>query len=73
MHVIGSKKLILNAPPLIIFNIDIAGPFKVKGLKGERYFLIITYKGLRAIWLYALKLKADAYDVLIDFCNMINN
>ena len=73
MHVIGSKKLMLDAPPLIIFDIDIAGPFKVKGLKGERYFLTITCRGSRAIWLYALKLKADAYDVLIDFCNMINN
>ena len=73
MHVIGSKKLMLDAPPLIIFDIDIAGLFKVKGLKGERYFLTITCRGSRAIWLYALKLKADAYDVLIDFCNMINN
>ncbi|CAL3964922.1 unnamed protein product [Diplocarpon coronariae] len=67
-----AKKPMANSSPLIIFDIDIAGPFKTKGLKGERYFLTITYRGSRAIWVYAIKLKAEAYNILINFCNMIN-
>ena len=49
MYVIGSKKPMSDALPLSIFDINIAGLFKVKGLKRERYFLIIICKRLRAI------------------------
>ncbi|CZT12866.1 uncharacterized protein RCO7_11731 [Rhynchosporium graminicola] len=71
IHAISSTKPISDTPPLTVFNIDIAGPFRIKGLKGERYFLTITYRGSRAIWVYALKHKADAYDTLIEWYNMI--
>ncbi|CZS92721.1 uncharacterized protein RCO7_11482 [Rhynchosporium graminicola] len=49
IHAIRSTKPISDTPPLTVFDIDIAGPFKIKGLKGERYFLTITYRGSRAI------------------------
>ncbi|CZT10415.1 uncharacterized protein RCO7_10536 [Rhynchosporium graminicola] len=60
IYAISSTKPMSDTPPLTVFNIDIAGPFKIKGLKGERYFLTITYRGSRAIWVYALKYKAEA-------------
>ena len=71
IHAISSNKLMSDTPPLTIFDIDIVGPFKIKGLKGERYFLTITCRGSRAIWEYALKHKAEAYDTLIEWYNMI--
>ncbi|CZT12082.1 uncharacterized protein RCO7_11759 [Rhynchosporium graminicola] len=71
IHAISSTKPMSDTPPLTVFDIDIAGPFKIKGLKGERYFLTITCRGSRAIWVYALKHKADAYNTLIEWYNMI--
>ncbi|CZT03146.1 uncharacterized protein RCO7_10055 [Rhynchosporium graminicola] len=71
MHAISSTKPMSDTLSLTIFDIDIAGPFKIKGLKGERFFLTITCRGSRAIWVYALKHKADAYDTLIEWYNMI--
>ncbi|CZS99481.1 uncharacterized protein RCO7_11544 [Rhynchosporium graminicola] len=71
IHAISSTKLISDTPPLTIFDIDIAGPFNIKGLKGERFFLTITCRGSRAIWVYALKHKAEAYDTLIEWYNII--
>ena len=52
---------------------NIIKPFKIKGLKGKRYFLIIIDRGFKVIWIYPLKFKVDAYDVMIDFYNMIIN
>ncbi|CZS91992.1 uncharacterized protein RCO7_09142 [Rhynchosporium graminicola] len=71
IHAISSTKPISDTPPLTVFNIDIAGPFKIKGLKGERFFLTITCRSSRAIWVYALKHKAKAYNTLIEWYNII--
>ncbi len=67
----GSKEPFKPTSNLIYFDIDIAGPFKIKGLKGERYFITITDRGTRAIWVYALKNKSDAYNILILFYKII--
>ena len=70
---VGSKKPFLpTTSDLTHFNIDIAGPFRIKGLKGERYFITITDRGTRAIWVYALKFKADTLDIIISFYNIID-
>jgi hypothetical protein len=61
----------LRAPNLTIFDIDIAGLFKLLGPKGEAYFLTITDRGNRYVWIYAMKHKKDAYDVLVGFFKMI--
>ena len=73
MYTIIGKKPIASAELLTAFDIDIAGPFKIKGLKGECYFLTITDRGSRAVWIYALKFKADAFNKLVYFCNIISN
>jgi hypothetical protein len=56
---------------LTIINIDIAGPFKITGLKEERYFITITYKASKAIWIYPIKYKSKAFNVLIRFYTLI--
>jgi hypothetical protein len=68
---VGSKEPFKLTSNLIYFDIDIAGPFSIKGLKGERYFITITDRGTRAIWVYAIKFKSDALDILISFYNII--
>ena len=73
IYIINNYKLTFGFIPLVVFDINIIGPFKIKGLKGKRYFLIIIDKGFKAIWIYSLKFKIDAYDVMVDFCNMIIN
>jgi Reverse transcriptase (RNA-dependent DNA polymerase)/gag-polypeptide of LTR copia-type/Integrase core domain len=68
---IGSKEPFKPTSNLIYFDVDIAGPFKAHGLKGERYFLTITDRGTRAIWVYPIKYKSDALDTLIAFYKVI--
>ena len=46
-----------EAISLTIIDIDIAEPFKIKGLKGKSYFIFLTNRGSRAIWVYAIKYK----------------
>jgi transposase InsO family protein len=60
-----------RVPNLTIFDINITGPFKLFGPKGEAYFLTITDRGSRCIWIYAMKHKRDAYNILVSFFKMI--
>ena len=60
-----------RAPNLIVFDVDIVGPFKLLGPKGEAYFLTITDRGSRCIQIYAIKHKGDAYNVLVSFFKII--
>jgi transposase InsO family protein len=60
-----------RTPNLTIFDIDITGLFKPKGPKGETYFITITDRGSRVVWLYNLKYKSDTYNVLVNFIKMI--
>jgi len=46
---INNKLPFKEAERLIIFNINITGPFKTKGLKGESYFLTIIDRRTRTI------------------------
>lgn len=68
---IGSKEPFTSTSNLIYLDIDIAGPFRTSGLKGERYFLAITDRGTRTIWVYPIKFKSDALDILISFYKII--
>ncbi|TVY22171.1 Retrovirus-related Pol polyprotein from transposon TNT 1-94 [Lachnellula hyalina] len=68
---ISSKKPMSSALILSVYDIDIAGPIKPLGLKGEKYFMTITDRGSRAIWIYPIKHKGDAYSILVKFFNMI--
>jgi hypothetical protein len=46
---INKQPLLNNSQILTIINIDIAGPFKITGLKRERYFMTIICKVSKAI------------------------
>ncbi|TVY12516.1 Retrovirus-related Pol polyprotein from transposon TNT 1-94, partial [Lachnellula arida] len=70
-HNISSKKPMSTAPVLSIYDIDIAGPIRQLGPKGEKYFMTITDRGSRVAWVYPIKYKGDAYSVLVKFFNMI--
>ena len=61
-----------RAPNLTVFNVNITGPFRPLGPKGEAYFLTITNRGNKYIWIYAIKYKGDAYNILTSFFKMIN-
>ena len=65
----------LKAPKSILtfYDIDICGPFKVKGLYNERYFFSFTDRKTRAVWIYAIKAKSDAIDIIAEFINLIYN
>jgi hypothetical protein len=71
IHPKKNKILILRALNLVIFDIDITGPFKLLGLKEEIYFIIITDRGSRSIWVYSLKYKRNAYNRLVSFFKII--
>ncbi|TVY49922.1 Copia protein [Lachnellula cervina] len=70
-HNIGSKKLMSTAPVLSVYNIDIAGPIRPLGPKGEKYFITITNKSSRGAWVFPIKYKGDAYSILVKFFNII--
>jgi hypothetical protein len=70
-RIISKEPLLNNNQILTIIDMDIAGPFKIKGLKGESYFLTITCRTSRAIWIYPIKYKSDALDVLTRFYTLI--
>ena len=71
-HEIGSKTPMSRAPNLTVFDIDIAGPLLPLGLNGERFFMTIICRGSRAVWIYPIKHKGDAFDVITKFFNLIN-
>ena len=52
---------------------DIYSPFNINGFKKERYFITLTCRKTRAIWVYAIKFKSQAFNILIDFYNLIIN
>ena len=54
-----------------IIDIDVAGPFNTISIKGERYFMTITDRASRAIWVYPLKFKSEVLEVLVSFYNLI--
>ena len=68
---ISREPLLDNGRILTILDIDVAGPFKILGLKGERYFLTITCRASRAIWVYPIKYKSEVLDVLVRFYTLI--
>ncbi|TVY36400.1 hypothetical protein LCER1_G008868 [Lachnellula cervina] len=69
---IGSKTPISTAPILSVYNIDIVGPIRPLGLKGEKYFMTITDRGSRGAWVFPIKYKGDAYSILIKALKLDN-
>jgi hypothetical protein len=72
-EIISYKPLESPKEILTYFDVDIAGPFKNIGLKGERYFITFTCRSTRAIWVYSLKYRSQALDKLRELVNLIKN
>ena len=72
-ELVSYKPLKSPKETLVFFDSDICGPFRTIGLKGERYFFTFTDRKSRAAWVYAIKAKSDALDILIAFYKLIEN
>jgi hypothetical protein len=48
-HEKGNKTPMSRAPNLTVFDVNITGPFRPLGLKGEAYFLTITNRGSKCV------------------------
>ena len=72
-EIVGYKPLKSPLEKLTFYDIDLAGPFRVEGVKGERYILCLTDRRTRAIWIYPIKHKSLVIDIFIEFYNRILN
>jgi hypothetical protein len=75
-YYIKFKEIISRKPnnPVNIFKFidyDILGPFKIKGLKGENYIFIITYRASKCVWIYTIKFKSNIYNIIINYYNIV--
>jgi hypothetical protein len=48
--------------PLEIMHIDLVGPTTTKGLKGEKYFMLLVYDYTRMIAVFFLRNKSEAFE-----------
>ena len=63
-----SENKALNCFDLI--HCDIWGPYHVKSFCGAHYFLSIVDDASRGVWIYLMKEKSEASQLLRDFCTM---
>jgi GAG-pre-integrase domain len=52
---------------------DVWGPFSVKTLNGNRFFIIFVDDSTRMTWLYLLKTKGEVASIIKFFCDLIKN
>ena len=70
---VSYKQLDDNKDILSYFDIDIAGPFRILGLLGEKYFITFTCRKTRAVYIYTIKHKSEAVDKLIELYKLLEN
>jgi transposase InsO family protein len=59
--------------PLEIVHTDLVGPTTTKGLKGERYFMLLVYDYTRMIAVCFLKNKSEAFENFKIYKEMVEN
>ena len=52
---------------------DIVGPTKIKGLKGEKYFMLLVDDYTRMTAVFFLKNKSEAFENLKIYKEMVEN
>jgi transposase InsO family protein len=52
---------------------DIVGPTKTKGLKGDKYFMLLVYDYTRMIAFFFLKNKSEAFENFKIYKEMVEN
>jgi hypothetical protein len=59
--------------PLEIMHIDLVGPTKTKGLKGEKYFMLLVDDYTRMTAVFFLKNKSEAFENFEIYKEMVEN
>jgi hypothetical protein len=59
--------------PLEIVHTDLFGPTKTKGLKGEKYFMLLVYYYTRMTGVFFLKNKSEAFENFKIYKEMVEN
>lgn len=53
--------------PLELIHMDLCGPTRTKGLKGDEYFILLVDDYTRMTWVYFLNRKLEAFDCFKHF------
>jgi hypothetical protein len=61
------------ARPLQIVHTDLVGTTTKKGLKGEKYFMLLVYNYTRMIVVFFLKNKSEAFENFKIYKEMVEN
>ncbi|GJS46656.1 retrovirus-related pol polyprotein from transposon TNT 1-94 [Tanacetum coccineum] len=56
---------------LKLLHIDLCGPMRVVSINGKKYILVIVNDYSRYTWVYFLRTKDEAPDMIIDFINQV--
>jgi len=56
-----------------LIHCDIWGAYKVKSLNGAHYFLTIVEDASRGTWVYLMRNKSEASELVMNFCAMVEN
>ncbi|GJZ05725.1 retrovirus-related pol polyprotein from transposon TNT 1-94 [Tanacetum coccineum] len=56
---------------LELIHMDLCGPIRVAIINGEKYILVVVDDYSRYTWVYFLRTKYEASDVIIDFINQV--
>ena len=62
----------ISSIPFTLVHCDIWGPFHEPTVEGFRYFLTLVDDCSRATWVYLLKTKSDAKEVIPKFFTLVN-
>ncbi|GJU08017.1 integrase, catalytic region, zinc finger, CCHC-type containing protein [Tanacetum coccineum] len=65
-------KLVLSIESkLELLHMDLCGPMRVASINGKKYILVIVDDYSRYTWVYFLRTKDEAPDMIIDFVNQV--
>ncbi|GJS13540.1 putative ribonuclease H-like domain-containing protein [Tanacetum coccineum] len=75
----GKSKKALLPPKLVpsteskleLLHIDLCGPMRVASINGKKYILVIVDNYSRYTWVYFLRTKDEAPDMIINFVNQV--
>ena len=63
----------MSANTLEIVHVDVCGPMRTIGLKGERYFLLFVDDFTRMTWMFLLKNKSETFSYFQTFKESTEN
>ncbi|GJR46613.1 retrovirus-related pol polyprotein from transposon TNT 1-94 [Tanacetum coccineum] len=77
----GKSKKALFPPKLVpsteskleLIHIDLCGPIRIASINGKKYILVIVDDYSRYTWVYFLRTKDEAPDMIINFINQVQH